>query len=72
MTFLRGMCRDAELKHLQVQLDNIGLDAGRIVDLEAELATAMSQVAAKVCADPCLSIAIQLPMGHAACSCCCY
>ena len=47
---LRGMCRDAELKQLQARLDSTGLDAGRIAGLEAELAAAMSQVAAKVCA----------------------
>ncbi len=36
---------------MQVQLENAGLDAGRTADLEAELAAAMSEVAAKVRAD---------------------
>ena len=43
------MCRDAELVQLRAQLDNAGLDSGRVADLEAELTAAMSQVAAKVC-----------------------
>ena len=67
---LWGMCRDAELKQLQVQLENTGLDTGRIADLEAELAAAMSQVAAKVCTNLSSLSAVQLLMHSSTCSYC--
>lgn len=47
------MChRDAELEKLRIGLEAAGSNSTQIAELEAELTTAMSQVAAKVRTQP--------------------